>query len=201
MDAPSKYAAFAVSGDRRSRLLAAAADVFSRRGFQAATVEEITRVAGVAKGSFYREFVSKDAIVVALKERFLDELGTRASAIASRLGSEDVWALADEFLVAMIDMHLEYRDLAAVLAREAPQAGNDRFATSDQRMTEMIVMGLRVGTATGAFKIEDPEMVAGLLMHGVQGLLHQMLLYEGEVDRDRILAAARHVMRRTLGAE
>ncbi|HVL32721.1 MAG TPA: TetR/AcrR family transcriptional regulator [Actinomycetota bacterium] len=43
----------------RARLLAAAEDVFGRRGFHEASIAEITRGAGVAQGSFYLYFPSK----------------------------------------------------------------------------------------------------------------------------------------------
>jgi AcrR family transcriptional regulator len=201
MAGTSRYRDLVRSRDRRTRLLGAAADVFSRRGFEAATIDEITRLAGVAKGSFYREFESKDAIAVALKQVFLDEMTTRGAQIASRLGRDDIWALTDEFLAMIVDMHLEYRDIASVLAREAPAVADEHLGASDERMAEMIAMGIRVGTASGVFSVDDPEMVAHLLMHGVQGLLHQQLLYRPDVDRDRLLAAARHVVRRTLAAQ
>jgi AcrR family transcriptional regulator len=186
--------------DRRTRLLIAAADVFAKRGFEVATVEEITRAAGVAKGSFYREFDSKEHVAVALQERFSDELISRASAIASRLGTEDILALADEFLEAIVDLNFEYRDIAAVLAKEASVKGHGDFANSERRMREIVTTGLRVGVAAGQFKIDDPETVAAILIHGVQGVLHHALLYEETFDRERILAAAKLVMRRTLGA-
>ena len=177
-----------------------AAEVISSRGFEAATVEEITRKAGVAKGSFYREFDSKDALAVAMQERFYGELVSRGSSIASRLGKEDIWTLADEFLEMIVDLHVEYRDIAAVLAKESSVKGNDEWAKTDRRMTEIVTMGIRVGAASGEFEIDDPETVAAILIHGIQGLLHHSMLYEETIDRERILAAAKHVMRRSLGA-
>jgi AcrR family transcriptional regulator len=53
-----------VSGDttKRTRLLEAALDVFSRRGFHAATMEEIAQEAQIAKGTIYLYFPTKDAL-------------------------------------------------------------------------------------------------------------------------------------------
>lgn len=187
--------------DRRTRLLLAAVDVLSKRGFEAATVEEITRAAGVAKGSFYREFSSKEELALALQERFFHEVMARATAIASRLGAEDIWALADEFIEMIVDAHLENRDIAAVLMKEASVKGHDDFAHADKRMNEIVTMGLRVGVATGEFDCEDPEMVASILIQGIEGVLHHAMLYDDDVDRERVLAAAKHVMRRSLEAK
>ena len=189
------------ASDRRTRLLLAAVDVLSKRGFEAATIEEITRAAGVAKGSFYREFSSKEDLAVAMQQGFFQEVMARATAIASRLGAEDIWALADEFIEMIVDAHLENRDIAAVLMKEASVKGQKDFAHADERMNEIVTMGIRVGVATGEFDCDDPETVASILIHGIEGVLHHAMLYNDDVDRERVLAAAKHVMRRSLGAK
>jgi AcrR family transcriptional regulator len=50
---------------RKSELLAAARSIFSRRGFHEATIDEIAREAGVAKGTVYLYFKSKQEIYLA----------------------------------------------------------------------------------------------------------------------------------------
>lgn len=56
----------------RTSVLAAAAKVFARRGFHAASVEEIADAAGVSKGSVYYSFESKDDLFMALLEQRVD---------------------------------------------------------------------------------------------------------------------------------
>lgn len=51
-----------------ARLLAAAVDAFSRRGFDDVNVDEICRAAGLAKGSFYRHYRSKEELYFAAAE-------------------------------------------------------------------------------------------------------------------------------------
>jgi AcrR family transcriptional regulator len=48
-----------------TRLLAAARELFSLRGYAGVGIEDICRQAGVAKGSFYRHFSSKDDVYLA----------------------------------------------------------------------------------------------------------------------------------------
>ncbi|MEZ5087117.1 MAG: helix-turn-helix domain-containing protein [Tessaracoccus sp.] len=45
---------------RRAHLLDAAAQLFARHGLRKTSIEDITRGAGVSKGSFYLEFLNKD---------------------------------------------------------------------------------------------------------------------------------------------
>jgi AcrR family transcriptional regulator len=53
----------------RERVLAAANDLFYRKGIRAVGVEEIASEAGVAKISLYRNFESKDDLIVAYLEQ------------------------------------------------------------------------------------------------------------------------------------
>src|SRR5207249_11783913 len=53
-----------LEGTRRTQILAAAAGVFARKGFDRATVTEIARAAGLAEGSIYNYFRSKEELPV-----------------------------------------------------------------------------------------------------------------------------------------
>jgi AcrR family transcriptional regulator len=55
----------------RTRLLEAAAEVYSRRGFAGATLEEVAAEAGFTKGAVYGHFGSKENLLLALVEEHL----------------------------------------------------------------------------------------------------------------------------------
>jgi AcrR family transcriptional regulator len=63
------------TGQPRERLLAVARVAFARRGYDGASVGEICDAAGIAKGSFYRYFDSKDDIFVAAASSTVDAVG------------------------------------------------------------------------------------------------------------------------------
>lgn len=103
-------------GDKRARILDAAVRVVADKGFPGATVAEIAREAGVADGTIYLYFRSKDDLLVSLVEdalgRILDEARARVDAAPSPLDG----------LRAFIRHHLEQvaarPDLAQVLTVE-----------------------------------------------------------------------------------
>ncbi len=63
------------SRDTRDRLLVAAADVFSEKGFERAALSEIAGRAGCSVGSVYFRYPDKDALFQAALSRFLAETG------------------------------------------------------------------------------------------------------------------------------
>lgn len=57
----------------RARVLDAATEVFARRGYERATVDEIAREAGLSKGTVYWNFASKEDLFVALLAERIDQ--------------------------------------------------------------------------------------------------------------------------------
>src|SRR5690348_8358437 len=55
--------------ERRTAILDAAGEVFGAKGFEATRMDDVARVAGIAKGLLYKHFDSKDALFEALVDR------------------------------------------------------------------------------------------------------------------------------------
>ncbi|MCL1925651.1 MAG: TetR family transcriptional regulator [Syntrophorhabdaceae bacterium] len=62
------------AGNKRNRILQAAIEVFSQKGFFGSKVSEIARASGVADGTIYIYFKSKDDLLIALFEEKMDEI-------------------------------------------------------------------------------------------------------------------------------
>ncbi|HWA65077.1 MAG TPA: TetR/AcrR family transcriptional regulator [Mycobacteriales bacterium] len=122
----------------RDALIAAAADVFTRKGFQAASLEEIADTAGFTKGAIYSNFGSKEellhAVIGHVKERGLagiaDTLDTEAhngpehGAVAAARPWEKLLGRSDDLLALSLELRLyairnpEARERVAELERE-----------------------------------------------------------------------------------
>ena len=72
------------SGQTRSRLQRQALDLFEEYGFEATTVEQIARAAGVSEMTFFRQFPTKDAVV--LDDPFDPQLAAAVAAQPESLG-------------------------------------------------------------------------------------------------------------------
>lgn len=70
--------------ERRDRLYEAALALFREQGYEQTTVDQITRLAGLAKGTFFNYFPTKDAILRYMGEREIGRLGAASLAGGSQ---------------------------------------------------------------------------------------------------------------------
>ena len=154
-------------GDKREAILRAATDVFSERGFFTAQVADVARAAGVAAGTVYLYFKSKDDLLVSIFEKTMRE------AIAD--GRACVAPLRDpvEQLRTIARVHLERlgrdRSLAVVFQVELRQSTKfmERFSATLLRDYLGIIRGIFVaGQASGAFRREINATLAAKLFFG-----------------------------------
>jgi len=86
----------------RSRLMESAGAVFAEKGFDLATIDDITEGADVGKGTFYYHFSSMDKLVYAIIQDILGELITRME--KECFGKVRL----EEILDAIIGAHISY---------------------------------------------------------------------------------------------
>src|SRR3954451_10356344 len=84
-------AARAQGGEARDELLTAALQVFARRGYREAGVDEIAAEAGYSKGALYWHFSGKEELLMALLEERIDApLRDRVALLASAPPERDM---------------------------------------------------------------------------------------------------------------
>ena len=85
-----------------ARILDEAARIFDERGYHATTTNDVAAAAEVSVGSLYQYFPNKDALLVALADRHLDEVRPLVEMLSQRLRSEepDVEQLSRELVDA-----------------------------------------------------------------------------------------------------
>src|SRR3954467_14034025 len=76
-------------GDKRERILAAAEVIFARHGFFAARVSEIAKEAGVADGTIYLYFKSKDDLLISLFEQRMTQVNVALKQAIGAAGPKD----------------------------------------------------------------------------------------------------------------
>lgn len=184
---------------RRQELMDAAVRVFQAKGIARTTVSDITDSAGVAKGTFYLYFDSKDQLLGALKERFVDEILAHATQDYERIGQEDWWTLVDGVIENWTDFMLDRADMIQVIMQEPMTPDNYRvFAECEAKVDAMFTSGIQAGIEAGAFRTSDPELISKLFHYALDGTLTHAILYGQEIDRDRFVSAGKELVRKAL---
>lgn len=113
--------------DRRDSLKKAAIEVFSTHGYHAAKVSQIVESVGVAQGTFYLYYESKEQIFGELLSDFLQTVvGAASDWEPAAIDSQDV--LREELHrvgMMLTDVLLENRGLAAIFFREGLAVSQD----------------------------------------------------------------------------
>jgi AcrR family transcriptional regulator len=158
-----------VTDDKRARLLAAALDLFETRGFDGVAVPEIAAKAGVAVGTVYRYFETKEALVNALyrqwKQAYNDLVlapaprGLKPRELFSRYWHRmTLFARTNPRAMRFMDLHHH----GAYLDAES-RALSKTYA----QVAEAFVRDAR---AQGAIRDLDPIMVVALMWGAAAGL-------------------------------
>lgn len=90
-----------------SRLLVAAREAFAQRGYAQVNVADICADAGIAKGSFYRYFDSKEAIFLAAARSMVDAVGEQLDDLPARLSERQAIEKLQVMLIPMAPLLLE----------------------------------------------------------------------------------------------
>src|SRR5262245_43788630 len=154
-------------GDKRDAILKAATRIFARNGYFQSQVADVARDAGVAAGTVYLYFRSKDDLLVSLFERTMRE------AIAEgRAALEGVTDPHDK-LRRIARLHLERlgrdRDLAIVFQVELRQSTKfmEQFSSTYLRdYLGLIRETIATGQAAGAFRTDFNPTLAAKVFFG-----------------------------------
>jgi AcrR family transcriptional regulator len=175
-----------VTAFRTQEILAAARQLLEQRGLKAMTMEEIAAAAGVAKGTLYLYFQSKDDLIQALLtmvgENILKDLETALQAPGP----------PPEKLKNIVTVLLEYLNRERVLfpiyarellrGRQESQEGFWRhYQELEERFVTLVTDLFAAGIAAGQFIPANPRLLTFLL----RGLVRATGYYqrsEGQVD-------------------
>lgn len=187
---------------RRAEILAAAVELFHERGYDATTVQHIATAAGVAAGTVYLYFSSKEAVLHALHADFHAGIET-----AMQTAFDSVWQhveagdlsvegpmerMVGPLVDSVVTFLRERPTETAVMYRYLPRVHHDA-EDEDDRTAGYIAAAIEFGIERGRVQVSDPEM-AGLLIASALGRPLLRMVVEGKPeDVDRLAAQAKEL--------
>jgi AcrR family transcriptional regulator len=171
---------------RRTQILDAAVRCFARRGYYETTIEDLVAETGLSRGALYLYFPSKEAIYLAISERWgcgLEE------AIRARLTPDLSPAATLQLLIEVTGEHVRAEtDACRILMegwnleRQIPALAERARRGHERGMTALGDL-LRAGIASGEFRADlDVETQVLLLQASLHGLMVQWHQRPGSID-------------------
>ena len=180
-------------GPKRDQILRAAIDVFAERGYFNAQVADVARAAGVAAGTVYLYFKSKDDLLVSIFERSMrDGLASGRAAVADlRDPRERLLRLARGHLARLG----QDRNLAIVFQVELRQSTKfmERFSSTLLRdYLGLIREAIADGQRDGVFRADlKPTAAAKMLFGALDEMATNWILsrrrYSLDADADAVV--------------
>ena len=184
---------------KRRQILDGARRLFMERGFDAASMGEIAKAAGVSKGTLYVYFSDKNALF----EAIVEEVGTIHTAATLELDpSEDLVAALSRFGMAYIGMMCQPQGGSAVrtvmaIAERKPEIGKRYYGFIVSGWIGKLAAYLEAQTRAGRLAIEDFELAATQFMLSCQATLFLPFVFQAKPapSRERMAEVVQSAIR------
>jgi TetR/AcrR family fatty acid metabolism transcriptional regulator len=177
-------------GDKRERILDAAVRVLARKGFHDTRVSEVAKAAGVADGTIYLYFDSKDALLLSLFEdrverllRFLEAELPRAKTATDKLRR------VIEIQLGLLENERDLAEVLTVIFRQSTKLMKEQAAPKFNAYLDVIARVVAEGQASGELRDDvSPHLVARAIFGALDGIAMTWAL--GKADRGGLQRAS-----------
>jgi AcrR family transcriptional regulator len=188
-------------GERTLRkILDAARDEFGERGFSESSIVGITQRAGVALGTFYTYFDSKEAVFRALVRDMSAQVRDH---VAPALGeAEDAIDAERRALQSFLEFARKHRDVYRIIDEAEfvePTAYRDHYETTAQRIAARLCAGRDRGEISPQLTEDDLEILAWAMM-GANVFLGLRFAVWSSADAKRVAEVTSRLLRSGLKA-
>jgi TetR/AcrR family transcriptional regulator, cholesterol catabolism regulator len=155
---------------KRREVIATAAELFARRGYQETSMSDLTEATGLAAGGLYHYIASKDELLISICDELLDPLLARAEEILAATARPE--RQLRELLHAWLAHIASHRDHMLVFAQERHVIEREpqwRRVRAQRKQFEQLLDGvLARGERAGAWRFED----RGFALHALLGMVN-----------------------------
>ncbi|WP_166241361.1 TetR/AcrR family transcriptional regulator [Paenibacillus turpanensis] len=186
--------------ERKNEILDAAQLLYGTKGYQQTSVSDIVKQIGVAQGTFYYYFKSKEEAADALIERHLHAiLGPMKEIVMSdsRTGLQKLASL----LLHELDEENGHSDVFQYLHHENNTALHQRMVVQMvKQAAPMLASLLEQGNREGTFRVEQPQLVAEFMLTGFQFWLDPSVFQWNDEERSHRVRKVLQIFETLLGA-
>jgi AcrR family transcriptional regulator len=175
----------------REKIIQSGEKLFAQYGFHDTLADDIAKEAGVSVGSFYAYFKDKYDLFLMIIDRH-SERTTAIVAEWSQSFAKHGPVDAEDFIRNAVAMSVSAHKASSPLFRQAMQmalsdeAIRERLTEKTDRVVRQLFeeMLLRMNAHLDRNKVQT---IAYVLYHASEGVIHEMMLHEGEVNEQEVI--------------
>ncbi|HEY5920961.1 MAG TPA: TetR/AcrR family transcriptional regulator [Kofleriaceae bacterium] len=180
-------------------ILEATTRVLVKQGFDGLSTNAVASAAGVSIGSLYQYFPNKEALVLALIERHMEEMNTAILAELTRVAKLPLAEAARCVVELTIRAHAVDPELHRVLTEQVPRIGKLARLREMDEICNRMVAGL-LTARRNEIAIRDPDLAAFILVSTIESVVHRAaLLYPQRLRDPRLIDETTLLVTRYLG--
>ncbi|HEY4015124.1 MAG TPA: TetR/AcrR family transcriptional regulator [Polyangiaceae bacterium] len=178
------------SHDKRERILAAAVRVFAKKGFHATRVSEVARAAGVADGTIYLYFRSKEELLVSLFEDRVERLlAFLETELPRARGAPKKLRRVIEIQLGLLEGERDLAEVVTVILRQSTRLMKEYAAPKFTAYLDAIGRVVADGQAAGEIRSDvSPHLAARVVFGALDGIAMTWAL--GKADRGGLVRAS-----------
>lgn len=171
---------------RRQQILDRARDVFAKKGYHLAKIDDVVAAAGVARGTFYLYFHDKRSIFEELVSRFFQKV---ALAVASIDVEQAIEPQVRANFARLLDVFLGDPGMAKILLSDVTGLDVEfdrRLLAFYADIEALLQRSLTEGQQLGIVHPGDVRVVSHFVLGGVKEVLLQLTRAPVPVDREAV---------------
>lgn len=185
---------------RRTEILNAAGELFKNKGYVNTTVEAIIQQVGIAKGTFYYYFKSKEDILDALVHEMVNQLCADYKKIADEPDMNAMDKMR-EMLRGQNKLSEQGNELMENLHRPENREFHERINIEIiLKISPIFAQVIEQGKKEAVFNVENPLQTIQFLLAGSQFLLESGLFKWNEEEQMKQVLSMQAIIERSLGA-
>jgi AcrR family transcriptional regulator len=170
---------------RNLEILQAAKEVFAERGFHAASISDVIKRAGIARGTFYLYFTSKDAVFESILDQAILDLEERIIGVDISEGAAPPAVQLHQNVSRILQYMLSDRALIQIILNHGLPPDSTMAKRVDEFFTkveERIETSLSYGMRVGLVRECDPALTSAQILGALRGGIRRLTKAQDDID-------------------
>lgn len=186
------------AAERKNEILDAANELFGQKGFDGTSTNDILEMVGIARGTLYYHFKSKEEIMDAL----IDRIGSRIISAAQAIASDKSLSVLERFIRVALSLNVSEGNGKELIEH----MHNPQNALMHQKTQKMMISGItpiltgiiREGMEEGLFNTPFPYESMEMILVYANTIFDDDAIEMTDEGRPRLSPRRRHARRRQL---